>query len=200
VTERYNTSRSDVFAQIRSSASLSDADIRAYFELQALRTELQEQSTTDLGQTAPFLNSRVIVVATQDEANDIVAALQNGESFAALAQANSSHETSANSGDLGWLPLESFGADFSEAAQTALENTPVGSITEPVLTNAQTYAIFQVRAREDRELDEQQFEGRQADVFAQFLGELRNAAIVETFDTWTNNVPQDPPFILSGLS
>jgi parvulin-like peptidyl-prolyl isomerase len=200
VTERYNTTRSDVFAQIRSSASLSDADIHAYFELQALRTALREQATTDMGETAPFVNARVIVVGTQDEANDIVAALQNGESFAALAQANSMHESSANSGDLGWVPLESFGTNFSAAAQTALEATAVGGITEPILTDAQTYAIFQVRAREDRDLDEQQFESQRDDLFAQYLDELRNSAAVEMFDTWTNNVPEDPPFLVSGLS
>ncbi len=94
-TEQANnavTQRNDFFSSIRGSTGVSDADIREYFRMLALREKVRDAVITDVARNTPFVNARHILVATEAEANTALTALQNGESFASLAAALSTDQ------------------------------------------------------------------------------------------------------------
>ncbi len=179
----------DFFSQIRSSTGVSDGDIRNYFRAQALRLKIRDAVITDVAHTAPFINARHILVADEATANTALQALQSGESFASLAKALSTDGSAQSGGELGWAPATNYVVEFADAAKTA----DIGVLTGPVKTQF-GFHIIQVRAREDRDLSDTEYETALNGAFAQYLKDLRAADTtkVELFDTWTDNVPLEP--------
>jgi peptidyl-prolyl cis-trans isomerase C len=169
---------------------MSDADINAYFELQALRKALRDSVTPEIISTGTFADARHILVATQEEAQDIIDALNAGESFADQARAVSTDTGSgAQGGELGWAPVSQYVKPFGDAILGA----EIGAVVGPVESEF-GFHVIQVRAREERELTEEQIETAKDNAFAAWLEELKTAkaAQVQTFDTWVSYVPTDP--------
>jgi parvulin-like peptidyl-prolyl isomerase len=56
--------------------------------------------------------------------------------------------------------------------------------------------VIQVRAREEREQTDTEFEQSKNTAFDQYLTDLRAAdtSNVQVFDTWADNVPSEPIF------
>lgn len=195
-TERANTfqtQRGDYFRQIRLATGLSDGDINDYFETLALRKALEDTVAADLTQQGMFADVRHILVATEAEAQDIITALNAGESFSALARAVSTDTGSgARGGELGWAPVTQYVKEFADAVRTA----ELGAIVGPVKSEF-GYHIIQVRAREDRELDQSQLDNAKASTFNSWLTDYETSkqAVTQTFPTWTNHVPTDPASI-----
>jgi parvulin-like peptidyl-prolyl isomerase len=85
--------------------SLTESELRDRLEQNMLRDDLQ----TAIGQeqvpaTQEQIHARDIVVATQDQANDVLTQLQGGADFGQLAQQLSTDTSSkGNGGDLGWI-------------------------------------------------------------------------------------------------
>jgi hypothetical protein len=85
--------------------SLTESELRDRLEQSMLRDDLQ----TAIGQeqvpaTQEQIHAREIVVATQDQANDVLTQLQSGADFGQLAQQLSTDTSSkSNGGDLGWI-------------------------------------------------------------------------------------------------
>ncbi len=182
----------DLFSQIRSATGMSNDDINRYFESRAIRRALSTE-VTEVGDMDDFVNARHILVQTEEEALDVIAALNNGESFAALAQTVSQDTGSgANGGELGWSPALNYVDEF----ETAVREATIGEITEPIETDF-GFHVIQVRAREDRELTEAQIENERATRFEDWVQELRQSEDTdfEIDPIWTSNVPGDPPFV-----
>jgi parvulin-like peptidyl-prolyl isomerase len=77
------------------------------------------------------VHARHILVATEDEARQVLARLQAGEDFAQVAQEVSTDTGSAqNGGDLGWFGRGTMVAPF----ETAAFSLTVGQISQPVQT------------------------------------------------------------------
>jgi foldase protein PrsA len=93
---------------------VSDADVEAAYEAQ-LETNV---------------NSRHILVETEDEAEDILARLDDGEDFADLAEELGTDGTAAVGGDLGFADTTGFVPEFAAALE---ENDP-GTVVGPVET------------------------------------------------------------------
>jgi parvulin-like peptidyl-prolyl isomerase len=145
----------------------------------------------NIGQTGPFVNARHILVATEEEALDVLAALQAGESFAELARAVSSDTGSgANGGELGWAAVVSYVKPFADAVREA----PIAEIVGPIQTEF-GYHIIQVRAREDRQLTDSQYDTAKRNAFQTWLEDLRASKNdqIEIFSIWSDFVPDDPP-------
>lgn len=192
--EQFNTTRSTFYDTLRREAGLSEGDINAYFEIQVLREKLRDAVATEqnIGQTGPFVNARHILVDTEEQAQDVLTALQAGESFAELARAVSTDTGSgANGGELGWSPVSGFVKPFADAVREA----PIGEIIGPVQTEF-GYHIVQVRAREDRELTESQLDNAKNGAFQTWLEDLRaqkeTDQQVQIFPLWSSNVPTEP--------
>jgi parvulin-like peptidyl-prolyl isomerase len=192
--EQFNTTRNTFFDQLKQQARLSDADINAYFEVQVLRDKLQDAIAAEQGisETGMFVNARHILVDTEEQAQDILDALKAGESFAELARAISKDTSSgANGGELNWSPVSAYVKPFADAVKDA----PIGEIIGPVKSDF-GYHIIQVRAREDRPLDESQLNNAKSNAFQTWLEDLRTQKEtdkqIEVFSVWSSNVPTDP--------
>jgi parvulin-like peptidyl-prolyl isomerase len=186
----FNQSKADFFTQLRTQTGMSDADINAYFEFQALREAMRDTVTPDVTQTGPFANVRHILVATEEEAQDIIAALNAGESFAELAKAASTDTGSgANGGELGWGPVSKYVKPFADAVVTAEIGATVGPIQSEF-----GYHIIQVRAREDREMTEDELTQAKETAFTAWIDNLKTTKqdVTQTFSNWVNYVPSDP--------
>lgn len=191
----FNTRRDDYFNSIKRLARVSDADLRTYFETQVLRDKLRDAVLTDMTTDAPHVNARHILVATQEEALDILAALNDGESFAELARAASTDTGSgAQGGELNWAAVNGFVQPFADAVLEA----PIGEIIGPIESEF-GWHIIQVRAREDREITEDALNQAKDNRFATWLEDLRDSeeTSVEISSIWTDHVPTDPAFIAS---
>lgn len=192
-TEQFQTNRDNYFRELRRQAGVSDADIRAYFEIQALREKVRDDVAKDITEKGIFVNARHILVATEEDAQDILAALNASESFAELAKANSTDTGSgARGGELDWSPVTQYVKEFAAAAKEA----EIGAFVGPVKTEF-GYHIIQVRAREERDLDETQLNNAKASAFDTWLTDYKetNKEQIQTFSTWANYIPQTPPSI-----
>ncbi|MCA0452798.1 MAG: peptidylprolyl isomerase [Chloroflexi bacterium] len=172
---------------------MSDADINSYFELQALRIALQDAIAADVTTTGPFVDARHILVATEEEAQDVINAINAGESFADLAKSVSTDTGSgASGGELGWSPATNYVKEFQEAVKTA----EIDAIVGPVKTQF-GYHIIQVRAREDRELTQDQIDNAKAGAFSTWLEEYKESkqGVTTTNSIWANYVPTTPQTI-----
>lgn len=186
--DEFNRNRTDYYSALRSNASVSDADINAYFETLAMREALRDAITADLSRTTPFVNVRHILVGSEEEANQALAALNAGESFAALAAAISTDQSNKDrGGDLGWAPPSNYVEEFAAAVTDA----EIGAIVGPVQTQF-GWHIIQVRGREEREMNDSDFERAKETRLTEYIQELRDAAGsgIEILDTWIDYVPR----------
>jgi len=191
----FNTRREDYFNNLKRLTRISDADLRTYFETRALREKLRDAVLTDMMTDAPHVNARHILVATQEEAEDIIAALNDGESFADLARAASTDTSSgAQGGELGWTSIYGFVKPFSDAVVAA----PIGEIIGPVESEF-GWHVIQVRARENREITEDALNQAKDSRFTTWLEDLRKSeeTAVDISSIWTQYVPTDPAFVAS---
>ena len=72
---------------------------------------------------------QAILLGSEQEAQDVIAQLENGGDFATLAKERSQHNASKeNGGDLGWLTPDTMSSAFDEFAF----NSELGTLSEPI--------------------------------------------------------------------
>jgi hypothetical protein len=190
----FSTLRDEFVRNITSSARISREQFNAYFEMQALRDAVRD-AMSGITNEVLHVDSRHILVDTEEKARDILAALEAGESFAGLAQAASTDTGSgANGGELGWAPVTNFVPPFAEA----VTNAEIGALVGPVQSEF-GWHIIQVRAREVRSITEQQLENARNNEFNRWLEAQRQSpeAAITIDDIWADHVPADPAFVLT---
>jgi parvulin-like peptidyl-prolyl isomerase len=191
------TITSPVYLEGATISGLSQEQVRAVFERQALRELMRDEITKDIPPEEEQVNVRHILVATEEEAQDVMAALAEGESFAELARAVSIDTGSASSGgELGWAGSGQYVAEFEDA----VFNAEVGAIVGPVQSQY-GYHIIQVHAREVRPLSADELDSKRNDAFNEWLSGLRDAegAQVEIYD-YADRTPSDPTVFELGLA
>jgi parvulin-like peptidyl-prolyl isomerase len=192
-TDNFNSARDNFYSTIRSETGLTEGDLNAYFEIQALREAVRDAVASDVKDKGLFVDARHILVKTEEEAKDILTALQNGESFAELAKASSIDTGSgAKGGELGWAPVSNYVKPFADAVTSA----EIGKFVGPVKSDF-GYHIVQVRAREERELSKDQQDTAKANIFQTWLKDQNDSLkdkIQNNTATWSNRVPTDPPW------
>jgi hypothetical protein len=191
--EEFRTNLDQFYTQAQRRSNLNEAAVRRYFEYQALLTALQDDVTAEISQETTYVNSRHILVATQEEAENILAALESGESFAALAQAVSTDTGSGSrGGELGWAPASNFVPEFRDAVSEA----PIGETVGPIESEF-GFHIIQVSAREEREMTEDEYQRAQAVAFQEWFdgttSEENND--IQRGDNWPRHVPVEPQFV-----
>lgn len=188
--EVFTETRDDFFSFARREAGFSRDEVMAYFEAKALRTKLAEQ-VVETPTTEVWVNSRHILVETEEEALNLIEALRSGESFAALAQAKGTDGTASRGGELGWSSVTGYVEAFADAVKEA----PIGEIVGPIQSDF-GYHVIQVREREERDITEDQAEFEREQAFAEWLSNLRESETTQftTSDIWPDYVPDDPPW------
>jgi len=140
--------------------------------------------------TAQALPTEEQKAAALARAEAVMDALQDGESFAALAEAHSDDSTSAASGgSLGWASPDNYVAAFKDAVLTA----DIGAIVGPVETEY-GYHIIQVLGREDRPLSPTELQSRQNQRYETWLTELKANARIQRRDDWIERIPGKPTY------
>jgi foldase protein PrsA len=133
------------YQQLLDSLHLSDESFRSFIEADMLRLRVNEYMVGKTPEAALQVHVQGILVATEEEAQDVVARLGSGEDFADVAQEVSIDPASKESGgDLGWFPE---GIKVTEFDAVAF-NLELGTLSEPFSTQ-QGYWVIEVLEKED---------------------------------------------------
>jgi foldase protein PrsA len=128
---RLQVLRDQVLEQLQEGEEVAEADILAAYRMR------------ELG--AIEVCAHHLVVATEEEADEAIQRIEDGEDFEEVAADVSTDPGAAeNSGDLGCQPANSYVLPFAEAAATA----EIGELTEPVQTDF-GYHVIRVDERND---------------------------------------------------
>jgi len=172
------------------SIGVTQEDFRAVIYSSLLREAVKDAITADLPRTQEEVWARHILVTTIEEAEEVLARLDQGEDWASLA-AELSLDTSNKDagGDLGWFPREGIMVEPFAAAAFELR---IGEVSEPVESEF-GFHIIQVLGHEDRPLGSEEYERlREAELssFLQTLREKYSWTINE--EGWQAMSPEDP--------
>lgn len=133
------------YQQLLDRVGLSDERFRSFIEADMLRLRVNEYMVGKTPEAALQVHVQGILVATEEEAQDVVARLGSGEDFADVAQEVSIDPASKESGgDLGWFPE---GIKVTEFDAVAF-NLELGTLSEPFSTQ-QGYWVIEVLEKED---------------------------------------------------
>ena len=171
------------------AVDVTEEDFRAVIYSSLLREALKNAITADLPRTQEQVWARHILVATIEEAEAVLARLDEGEDWSALA-AELSLDTSNKDagGDLGWFPKEQMVEPFAKAAF----ELRIGQISEPVESEF-GWHIIQVIGHEDRPLSNEQYEQLRQQALNDFLQTLRDKYIWSIDEeTWQAMAPDEP--------
>jgi hypothetical protein len=158
----------------------SESDVRAQLRLELLTAALRDQVLSTLPHTAEYVRAYHIVLATEREARQVLARLQNGAQFTALAQSLSlDASTRPAGGDLGWFTRESDAILWPEVEEAAFR-LQVGE-TSDVVPSPIGYHIIRVIGREVRPLTESDAAYLQAKALAEWMDALKASARIERF-------------------
>jgi len=178
----------DAMKTYKQSVGISEKEFRAIVRTEILRRKLADEITKDLPQEEEQVWARHILVDTEEEAQDVLARLEAGEDFAALAiELSTDTGSGANGGDLGWFGSGQMVAPFEEAA-FALD---IGEISEPVQSDF-GWHVIQVLGHETRPLDNATFEQKKQTAFSDWLDSQHATADIEQDDTWVSVYPESP--------
>ena len=178
---------------------MSREEVNDYFEIKALRVAVGD-FVIEPGSMTMWVNTRHILTTTEEEALDIISALNAGESFSELARAHSlDTATGAQGGEFGWVSADLIEDRYSPEYADAARVLNIGEISAPVQSSL-GFHIIQVHGREDREMSEPEIEFRHQQDVAEWMNGLKDKEGNEYSiddDVWINHVPTFP--VWSGL-
>jgi parvulin-like peptidyl-prolyl isomerase len=160
--------------------NLTREDYRAILRSELIYAAMFERVTAAVPTSAEQVHIRYILLESEEEARNVLAQLQAGGDFAALAQEFSHDEsTKEKGGDQRWFPQ---GLDLMPPEVEAVAFTlEVGQISEMV-TSQFGYYILQLLERDpDRVLSSEMQQSLKEQTFTRWLEEQRAAATIERF-------------------
>jgi parvulin-like peptidyl-prolyl isomerase len=178
----------DTYVQSLADIKVSEAIFRKVLENRLFRLKVEEAVLADVKNEEEQIWTRHILVDSEEKATEILARLQNGEDFAALAKELSTDTGSAQQGgDLGWSSKGTMVAEFEDAAYSL----NIGEISQPVQSQF-GWHIIQLLGKEVRPLDSYAFEQLRQTKFQEWLDSQRESVGVEITDGWLDWVPLEP--------
>ncbi|MBV6435431.1 MAG: peptidylprolyl isomerase [Anaerolineae bacterium] len=193
VRTQFENQKQSFISEVARLSGASESAVLDVIRARALRKAVADHLSGSAEDETLYADARHILVETEEQAQDIIAALEGGESFGDLARAASTDTGSgANGGELGWAPVSNYVEPFANAVRDA----EIGAIVGPVESEF-GYHIIQVRAKENREATEAEIERAKDLVLTDWIDEVRTAAegSYETTNAWASNIPQSPNFI-----
>jgi len=117
-----------VLQQQLAGMELSETDYRQMVEAAVLADKLEDKFLSEVPESAESVHYRQILVSEPEKADELVAEIEGGGDFAALAAANSlDPATKDNGGDVGWVPR---GVLDSKTEELLFSREPGGITTE----------------------------------------------------------------------
>jgi parvulin-like peptidyl-prolyl isomerase len=156
----------------------TEAELRRNMHETLLTSQMRDRVVGDLSAKVPQVHARHILVSTEDQANQLLVRLRNGEDFGALAKQYSLDKSSSiNGGDLGWFVQEELVEP--ELAQVAFQ-LKVGQIAGPIKTSV-GYDILQTLETDNRVIDPDKRAQIAQVRFENWLKALAASAKIETY-------------------
>jgi parvulin-like peptidyl-prolyl isomerase len=187
--EGFQTSFSDTLANLKENTQLTEDDIRYFFETLYMREKLLETIAKDVQPFEEQVWAQHILVETEETAKEVLARLENGEDWSALAAEYSQDPSNAqDGGNLGWFSRDS---NFVQPFKDAAFELQQGQISQPVQTDF-GWHIIRLLGREQRPVDEQRLSQLKEKTFSEWLAGIRAESKIETFDVWKEYVPTEP--------
>lgn len=169
----------EVFEQRLASNNMTEEEYRERVRANLVAQRVQMQVPGEIPETAEHVHARHILVATQEEAEAILAQLRDGADFDTLARSYSLDiSTRDRGGDLGFFPRGLLLAPELEEAALALAP---GQISDVVRSELLGYHIIQVLEREERPIDEAAMELIRANQIRRWRENLWTEASIERY-------------------
>jgi foldase protein PrsA len=172
------------YKQYLTTLGVSDAEYREIALLPGLQREkLQVVLSETMATSDEQIRVSHIVTDTQEVARILLARVQAGEDFAALARELSGDTATAEiGGDLGWYPREILSGEFGPDVETAAWSLEVGQVVSAPVQSYTGYEIIKVTGREaNRPLDSDKLTQLQSSVLEKWLTAQMTSPAVERF-------------------
>ena len=188
-TKLYGKDISEYYTNLKT-LNIDRKDVESVFKAQLLRQKLLDDVTKDLKPEAEQVWARHILVATEDEANQVLEELAAGKDWKELAATYSTDPGSKdNGGDLGWFSRGRMVKPFEDAA-FALKN--VGDISEPIQSE-HGWHIIQLIGHQVNPISSAELLQEKETLFNNWLKEIRDSrSDITIFDVWKENTPTVP--------
>ncbi|MCS6847884.1 MAG: SurA N-terminal domain-containing protein [Anaerolineae bacterium] len=158
----------------------TEDSIRELLRRELLANAMRDRVLATMPRTAEYVHAYHIVVATEREARQVLARLQNGAKFTALAQSLSLDEsTRADGGDLGWFARNTGAVLWPEVEDAAFSLQP--GETSEIVKSPIGYHIIRVTGREVRGLTEADTIYLQTIALAEWMAGLKARSQIERF-------------------
>lgn len=167
------------FQEWLAKEGMTEEQIREKLHREMIATKMANQVAADVPNHGEHIHARHIVVATEEEAQQILAQLQAGADFATLAQSYSQDSsTRENGGDLGYFPRGVLTSPEVEEAAFQLQPGQVSGIIPSPLG----YHIIQVIDRvPEQEISPENMRVIQDRAVRQWLDQLWAEADIQRF-------------------
>lgn len=187
--EGYRQLLAEYLASQSADAQVSEQAIREAIYAGLLRDAFRRQMEQDIPRTQEQVWARHILVATEEEAQDVLDRLAAGEDWAAIAMDVSLDTANRNiGGDLGWFHKERMVAPFAEAA-FALK---VGDVSAPVQSDF-GWHLIQVLGHQDMPMSADDFQQQVYLALDEYLDSLRDKHEWEIIgERWKAATPDKP--------
>lgn len=186
--EQFETNYQEALTNLKEQADLEEETFRNLVRGFLIRERVQEEVTSDVKRTQEQVWARHILVEDEETAQEVLSKLEEGESFAALAEEYSTDPSNnTRGGDLGWFGRGSMVPAFEEVA-FSLE---VGETSEAVETQF-GWHIIQVLGHEERTIPANTYQQMVQQEFQSWLAEKREEYDTEIADDWQRYVPSEP--------
>ncbi len=104
--------------ETQRQAIIVNHSLRVHLDSTLTEAAIKEAYDNEYGQGGTEYHTRHILVESESEANNILAALKRGDDFKKLAAVSSIDPSSSDGGDLGWLGKEEMPATFAAVVTT----------------------------------------------------------------------------------
>lgn len=178
--EEFDKNYAEYVLVLRQQIGMSEEAFRALIEMNVLRGKLQEALAEEVPTSGEQIHARHILVETEEEASEVLARLEAGEDFAALAN-ELSQDTATEDGDLGWFPRGQMVTAFEDAA-FALES---GQISDPIETTFGWHVIQLVERNPDRPFGQDVLEQQKAAALSEWLADQSQSDAITRY--WSSD-------------
>lgn len=179
---------STIVANISTQASFSEAELRDYVRTVLYERKVFAEVSKTVAPEQDMVWARHIVVATQQQADEVLSILKSGGDWSTTAaQYSTDANTSMSDGNLGWVTKGIHGTAFDDAA-FALE---IGATSEVVKTDA-GYEIIQSLGHEVRQLSADELSAAQTAAYRKFIADAKEEIGFKKYDLWASVVPSTP--------
>jgi parvulin-like peptidyl-prolyl isomerase len=158
----------------------SEQDVREAVRHELIATAMRDRIVAQLPHTAEYVHAYHIVVATEAEANTVLAKLHNGARFTALAQQISiDASTRPDGGDLGWF-TRGTGTVLWPEVEDAAFSLKAGQLSD-IVHSPIGYHIIKVVERQTRALTPDDLTSLEQTALDQWIVELKTKSTIERF-------------------